>query len=260
MIYEHNLNPIVIEIFSLKIYWYSLAYIFGFLFCLHYSKFLIRKKILKVNHEILENFITWSILAVLLGGRIGYVIFYNIEFYLEFPSEIIKVWKGGMSFHGGLIGIIILMILFSKVKKIDFKVIANLVCYTCPFGIFLGRIANFINAELIGKPTNGSWGVVYKNETFPRHPSQIYEAIFEGLLIFLILYFFSRSKLINKFNVYAIFLVLYGLFRFNLEFFREPDSHLGYIIYGLSMGQILSIPMFVFGIIFLTYGKKKQNL
>jgi len=256
MIYEHNLNPVALEFFSLKIYWYSLAYIFGFIFCNYYSKYLIKKKLLNLELSIVDDLITWLIVSVLLGGRLGYVIFYNYDFYFSYPIEIFKIWQGGMSFHGALIGIILLMIFYSKIKKVKFSQLANLVAYSSPIGIFLGRLANFINAELVGRPTDGTWGILYKSELLTRHPSQIYEALFEGLIIFLILNFFVRSNLKDKFNGYALFLIFYSFFRFNLEFFRQPDAHLGFIFGNISMGQVLTLPMFIIGIIFLKNEKK----
>ena len=256
MIYEHNLNPVAVEFFSLKIYWYSLAYIFGFIFCNYYSKYLIKKKLLNLELSIVDDLITWLIVSVLLGGRLGYVIFYNYDFYFSYPIEIFKIWQGGMSFHGALLGIILLMFFYSKIKKVRFSQLANLVAYSSPVGIFLGRLANFINAELVGRPTDGSWGILYKSELLTRHPSQIYEALFEGLIIFLILNFFVRSNLKDKFNGYALFLIFYSFFRFNLEFFRQPDSHLGFILGNMSMGQVLTLPMFIIGIIFLKNEKK----
>ena len=256
MIYEHNLNRVAFEFFSLKIYWYSLAYIFGFIFYNYYSKFLIKKKLLNLELSIIDDLVTWLIVSVLLGGRLGYVIFYNYDFYFSYPIEIFKIWKGGMSFHGALIGIILLMIFYSKIKKVKFSQLANLVAYSSPIGIFLGRLANFINAELVGRPTDGTWGILYKSELLTRHPSQIYEALFEGLIIFLILNFFVRSNLKDKFNGYALFLIFYSFFRFNLEFFRQPDAHLGFIVGNISMGQILTLPMFIIGIIFLKNEKK----
>ena len=199
MIYEHNLNPVAVEFFSFKIYWYSLAYLFGFIFCNYYSKYLV-KKILNLELSTIDDFITWLIVAVLIGGRLGYVVFYNLDFYFENPVEILKIWRGGMSFHGALVGIILLIIFYSRIKKIKFTELANLVAYSSPIGIFLGRLANFVNGELVGRPTNGTWGVLYKPELFARHPSQVYEAILEGLIIFLILNFFMRSNIRNKFN------------------------------------------------------------
>ena len=256
MIYEHNLNPVAVDFFSLKIYWYSLAYVFGFIFCSYYSKYLVKKKLLNLELLIIDDFITWMIITVLIGGRLGYVVFYNSDFYFNNPAEIFKIWKGGMSFHGALLGVILIIFFYSKIKKIKFNELANLVAYSSPVGIFLGRLANFVNAELVGRPTDGTWGILYRPELFPRHPSQIYEAVLEGLIIFLILNFFVRSKIKNKFNGYALFLIFYSFFRFNLEFFREPDSHLGFIFNNISMGQILTLPMFLIGIIFLRNEKK----
>ncbi len=246
----HNLNPVAVEIFGLKIYWYSLSYLFGFIFSYFYAKYLIFKRYFDFDFDYFEDFLSWAVLAVILGGRTGYVIFYNLEFYINNPLDIFKIWQGGMSFHGGLIGLVISIFLFSMKKKIEFFEISNLVAACAPLGIFLGRIANFINGELIGKPTNGDWGVLFSENDVLRHPSQLYEAFFEGVIIFLIIFLFIKNKLNKSINMFALFLILYGLFRFSLEFFREPDIHIGYILFNLSMGQILSIPMFFLGIIY----------
>ena len=147
-------------------------------------------------------------------------------------------------------------IIYSKIKKIKFSELANLIAYSSPVGIFLGRLANFVNAELVGRPTDGTWGVLYRSELFARHPSQLYEALFEGLILFFILHFFLKSNVKDKINGYALFLIFYSFFRFSLEFFREPDSHLGFIINNISMGQVLTFPMFIIGIIFLRNEKK----
>ena len=256
MIYEHNLNPVAFSFFNLKIYWYSLAYIFGFLFSFWYSKYLVKNKVIMLDIKIIDDLITLAIIAVILGGRFGYVIFYNLSYYLENPFEIIKLWKGGMSFHGAIIGLIILLVTFSIRKKQSFNELANLIAYCSPVGIFLGRIANFINGELIGRPTNEQWGVLYNFADSVRHPSQIYEAVLEGLLIFIILFILSKNKINKAINAFAVFLILYSLFRFFLEYFREPDAQVGFVISTLSMGQILSIPMFLVGITFLKNGKK----
>ena len=255
--YEHNLDPIAFSFFGLKIYWYSLAYIFGFLFTYWYSKKLIRNKILNLDLGIAEDFISIGILAVILGGRFGYVFFYNFEYYLVNPIEIFKIWKGGMSFHGALIGLVFHLVIFSHKNKQDIIELANLLAFSGPVGIFLGRIANFINGELVGRATNGSWGVIYKFDNLPRHPSQLYEAFFEGLVIFTVLFIFSKSELKKKLNAFSIFLILYSLARFFVEFFREPDSQLGFIFYNFSMGQILTLPMLIFGCIFLINEKNK---
>ena len=253
MIYEHNLNPIAFNIYNLKIYWYSLSYIFGFLFCFYYSKYLIRKRFIDLDILMVDDFITWLIIGVILGGRIGYVLFYNFSFFSENPIEIFKIWRGGMSFHGGLLGVLFTTLLFSLKKEINLIKLLNLVCHCSPVGIFLGRLANFVNGELIGIPTNSTWGVKYTNEEILRHPSQLYEAFFEGFVIFVILNFLIRSRLASKFHSFSVFLFFYGFFRFFLEFFRMPDNHLGYLLFGLSMGQLLSIPMVCFGIYYLSY-------
>lgn len=257
--YEHNLNPVAFSFFNIKIYWYSLAYIFGFLFTFWYSKFLIKKKVLKLDLKVAEDFITIGIIAIILGGRIGYVIFYNFDYYLVNPINIFKIWQGGMSFHGALIALIFFMMIFAIKKKQNFFELANLLAFCSPIGIFLGRIANFINGELIGRVTDGTWGVVYKSSENPRHPSQIYEAFFEGLFIFFILFVFSNSKFRKKINAFSIFLILYSISRFFIEFYREPDSQLGFIINNFSMGQVLTIPMFILGLIFLKNAKNKSN-
>ena len=259
IIYEHNLDPIAFKIFDLKIYWYSLSYIFGFLFFIYYSKFQINKKIINLKVEIVDDFISWAIISIILGGRLGYIFFYNLDLYISNPIEAFKIWKGGMSFHGALIGMVILIILYSFKKKISFYELTSLVVSSCPVGIFLGRIANFINGELVGIPTQNQWGVLYSLNDVPRHPSQIYEAFFEGIILFLILFFFLRSSLNKNFACFSIFLIFYGIFRFFLEYFREPDVHIGYIAGNLSMGQILSIPMIIFGFIFLRKWIKTVN-
>lgn len=254
--YTHNLDPIAVEFLSIKIYWYSLAYLFGFLFSLYFSKYLIKIKKFTFKPEIIDSLLTWSILGIIIGGRLGYVIFYNVDYYSQNIIEVLKVWKGGMSFHGGLIGMIVSMYFFSKKYKTFFLEISNLVVCSAPIGIFLGRIANFINGELVGKPTLSNWGVIYPPESIPRHPSQIYEAFFEGILIFILINLILIIDNHKKINVSSVFLILYGLFRFICESYREPDSHLGFITMGLSMGQILSIPLIFLGLFLIKYGKK----
>jgi phosphatidylglycerol:prolipoprotein diacylglycerol transferase len=257
--YIHNLNPVALEFFGLKIYWYSLAYLLGFIFSVYYSKLIIKKGVIDLNTDIVDNFFSWAIIGVIFGGRLGYIIFYNFDFYFQNIIEIFKIWKGGMSFHGGLIGLTISMYIFSRLNKIKFIDLSNLIACSAPFGIFLGRIANFINAELVGKPTFSDWGVKYYNEELLRHPSQLYEAFLEGLVLFLIIMFLIKRRFYKKFNLCAIFLVFYGLFRFAVEYFREPDNHIGLVFYNLSMGQILSIPIIILGFSIIKYGRKKNK-
>lgn len=254
--YTHNLNPVAIEFLNIKIYWYSLAYLFGFLFSLNFSKYLIKIKKFNFKSEVIDSLLTWSIFGIIIGGRLGYVVFYNIDYYSHNIIEILKIWKGGMSFHGGVIGMIISMYFFSKKFNTRFLEIANLVVCSAPFGIFLGRIANFINGELVGKPTLSNWGVIYPPESILRHPSQLYEAFLEGFLIFIIINFILIVNEHKRINLSSVFLISYGLFRFISEFFREPDSHLGLLSMGLSMGQILSIPLIFIGLSLVKYGKK----
>ena len=253
--YIHNLDPIAFKIFNFSIYWYSLSYLFGFIFSFFYAKFLIQKGYVKLNFSYFEDFLSWAVVSVIIGGRLGYIFFYNLNFYLENPLFILKIWEGGMSFHGGLLGLIFSIFLYSKLKKIDFIELSNLVSACAPFGLFLGRIANFVNKELVGKPTDSNWGVLFIENDVLRHPSQLYESLFEGLvLFFLILYVFFKNY--HKFvNIFAVFLIFYGLSRFALEFYREPDQHIGYIFQNFSMGQLLSFPMIIIGIVFLKYKK-----
>ena len=254
--YIHELNPVAFSLFNFKIYWYSLSYLFGFIFSYYYVKLILNKDFINLNFKIFEDFLGWAVLGVILGGRIGYVIFYNLNFYLNNPIEILKIWQGGMSFHGGLIGVILSIFFFSKLKQINFLNLLNLVSSCAPIGLFLGRLANFVNRELIGRPTNSDWGVLFFENDVLRHPSQIYEAIFEGLIIFIVIFYVIKKKYYTSINVSALFLIMYGFFRFTIEFYREPDSHLGFIFTNISMGQILCLPMVLLGLIFV----KKKNV
>ena len=182
--YIHNLSPVAFKILNFQVYWYSLAYLFGFLISIFFSHYLIKKKLIKLDSGIIDDLITYAILGVVIGGRLGYILFYNLNFYLNNPVEIVKIWNGGMSFHGGLLGLIISTYLVSNKQTKSFIELLNLVACCGPIGIFLGRLANFVNGELVGKPTNSSWGVLFHPEDVLRHPSQLYEAFFEGFLIF----------------------------------------------------------------------------
>ena len=254
--YIHELNPIAFSLFNFKIYWYSLSYLFGFVFSYYYVKFVLNEDFVNMDFKIFEDFIGWAVLGVIFGGRIGYVIFYNLNFYLENPIEILKIWQGGMSFHGGLLGVILSIFFFSKSKKINFLDLLNLVSSCAPIGLFLGRLANFVNRELIGRPTNSDWGVIFFENDVLRHPSQIYEAIFEGLIIFFVIFYIIKKKYYRFLNISSLFLIMYGIFRFTIEFYREPDSHLGFIFMNISMGQLLCLPMILIGSIFL----RKKNV
>ena len=248
----NNFDPVAIQLFSLEIKWYSLAYIFGIL-----VGWILSKKIFITDQKIREKFddyISYLIIGIIIGGRLGYVLFYNLDYFLNNPIDIFKIWEGGMSFHGGLIGIIIVSILFAKKNNQDPFSYLDIVSLVAPIGIFFGRTANFINSELYGIETSLPWGVKFiKVDSLFRHPSQLYEAFFEGLLLFIILliFFIRRSKFRNFGVTSGLFLFFYGFFRFFIEYLREPDSHLGLLFNFISMGQLLSIPLFIFGIILI---------
>ena len=183
--------------------------------------------------------------------------FLQFKFLFKNPIEILKIWQGGMSFHGGLLGVILSIFFFSQnQKKINFLDLLNLASSCAPIGLFLGRRANFVNIELIGRPTNSDWGVMFFENDVLRHPSQIYEAIFEGLIIFLVIFYIIKKKYYRYINISSLFLIMYGFFRFTIEFYREPDSHLGFIFMNISMGQLLCLPMILIGSIFL----RKKNV
>ena len=238
----HDFNSVLINIGPLAVRWYSLAYIFGILIGIYYGKYLIKNTHLNISEKNLDDYVIWAVAGIILGGRIGYVLFYNFEFYLQNPEEIFKIWNGGMSFHGGLLGIIFTSWIFCNKNKVSFWSLTDLLACIAPIGIFFGRIANFINAELVGKATNVPWSVVFPQyDKIPRHPSQLYEACLEGIVLFMIVNFSIRKISIKHGYVSIIFLIFYSLFRIISEIFREPDPQLGYLFYGLSMGSILSL-------------------
>ena len=237
----NNFDPVAFQILSLEIRWYSLAYIIGIIFGWTYCK----KKLIKDPRilSLFDDFITYLIIGVILGGRLGYALFYNLKYYLENPVEILMLWNGGMSFHGALIGVIIASQLFSSKHKINQFIFLDLVALSAPIGIFFGRIANFINSELIGRATDLPWSVQFiLIDNVKRHPSQLYEAFFEGIILFFLLgHFFRKNYLKIPGKISALFLIFYSLFRFLAEFFRSPDAQIGYLILNLTLGQLLSV-------------------
>ena len=253
----HNFDPVLIDFGIIQIRWYSLAYIFGILIGWWYGKIILKKQVSQDNHTIylskFDDLIGYLIIGIIVGGRLGYVLFYDTFFYLENVSEIFKIWKGGMSFHGGLLGVAICAYIFSKKNNLNYKVYFDTISCVAPIGIFLGRISNFINGELYGIPTEKPWGVIFPNvDTVLRHPSQIYEALLEGVLLFAILniLIFFKKKYFGF--VSGIFLIMYGLFRIVCEQFREPHTHIGYIFSYFTVGSILSIFMVLYGFFFLS--------
>lgn len=260
--FVHNLNPVLINLGFFEIRWYSLAYILGILIGWWLGKKIINFKIknqkLDINSNIFDDLISYLIISIILGGRLGYAFFYNFAYYFKNPLDILKIWEGGMSFHGALIGIIIGTYLFAKKNNVNIFLLLDVVGSVAPIGLFFGRIANFINGELYGKLTKSSLGVIFQNvDNNLRHPSQLYEATAEGLLLFLILCFFAlKKKYIYRSGITSgLFLILYSFFRFFLEYFREPDVQIGYLMLKITTGQLLSLIMFFVGIV-LIYKKK----
>ncbi len=264
----HNFDPVLVDLGLLQIRWYSLAYVFGIIFGWMYAN-----KIIKLTTENKYNFkqittsqfsdlIIYLLLGIIVGGRLGYVIFYNLNYYSQNFFEIFKLWEGGMSFHGGLAGVIISIFVFSKKTKVSFFKISDIVACVAPIGIFLGRLANFINGELYGKISNLPWAVIFPDGgNFARHPSQIYEAIFEGIILFILVNFLALKKnLIMKAGyISSFFLISYAVLRIFSENFREPDLHIGYIFNYFSMGTLLSILTLIAGFLIIFFIKKNEQ-
>ena len=244
----NNFDPVAFNFLSLEIKWYSIAYILGIVLGWIYCK----KKLIKDKKilNLFDDLIAYIIFGIIIGGRLGYVLIYNLKYYLENISEVFMIWNGGMSFHGGLIGVIIATLLFSKKHKINTYIFLDLISLTAPIGIFFGRIANFINSELYGKETDVFWSVKFLAiDNISRHPSQIYEAILEGVILFILLNYIVKKNIFSKAGVISsLFLIFYSIFRFLSEFYRVPDSQIGYIVFDLSLGQLVSIIFFTFGI------------
>lgn len=268
-----NIDPMAVRVDAFTLFgftlgpfgirWYSLGYIFGLLFAWWQLKRMAKAPGAPYAPGHVDDFFTWATIGVIAGGRLGYVVFYNLPKYLSSPIEIVYLWDGGMSFHGGLIGVVLSVILFCRRHNIDLMSFADRIAVTAPFGIMLVRIANFINAELWGRPTDVPWAMIFPTDVqaLPRHPSQLYEAFGEGLLLLLVLMvLFHRTSLKDRLPgaIAGCFFIGYGLARFLVEFVREPDSHLGLMIGGFSRGQLLTIPMFLFAAWLIRQGLNRQ--
>jgi len=263
----HNFDPVFIDLGVFQIKWYSIAYIFGIIFGWIYAIKIIKEmakkhKLTTIKQKIFDDLIIYLIIGIIIGGRLGYVIFYNFEYYNKSPFEILKLWQGGMSFHGGLLGIIIVTIIFSKIKKINFFCFSDIICCVAPIGLFLGRIANFINGELFGKICTLPWAVIFPNGgNISRHPSQIYEAILEGIILFVLINFFALKKrlLLKAGYISGLFLIFYSIARIIGEIFREPDMHIGYFFNYFSMGVVLSSITFLAGCFIIFFIKNNEQ-
>ena len=257
---QPSIDPVIISFSFLEIRWYSMAYIITFLLGLYLIKFFNKTIESNIKNKTLDDFLIWSVIGVILGGRIGYVIFYQFDNFLQNPLYLIYIWRGGMSFHGGLLGMIFSIFLFTKKNNLEFFLLADFVSLVAPIGLFFGRLANFINVELIGKVTEFPIAIIYPTiDSLPRHPSQLYEAFFEGILLFIIFLSIILKNNPKRKNGYisGLFLLLYGIFRFSIEFIREPDQHIGLIFNIFTMGQLLCFPLIIFGTVILI--KKRQN-
>ncbi|HFC8500225.1 MAG: prolipoprotein diacylglyceryl transferase [Neisseria sp.] len=280
MMIHPQFDPILISIGPLAIRWYALSYIVGFMLFLWLGRRRIAQGNTLFTREMLDDFLTWGILGVIIGGRLGYVLFYKFSTYIDHPLDIFKVWEGGMSFHGGFLGVLAAMWLFSRKHKISFLKTMDFVAPLVPLGLASGRIGNFINGELWGRVTdiNAFWAMGFPQAHYedveaaahnplwaewlqqyamlPRHPSQLYQFALEGICLFIVLWIFSKKTRPDG-QVASLFLAGYGFFRFLAEFARQPDDYLGLLTLGLSMGQWLSVPMIVLGAIgFVWFGKR----
>jgi phosphatidylglycerol:prolipoprotein diacylglycerol transferase len=257
--YPH-LSPVFFELGPLQFRWYGLMYLIGLTAAYFLITRRVKQKGLALSRDQIYDMVVWAALGVFIGGRLGYTFFYNFSYYVQHPAKFFAVWEGGMSFHGGLLGTIVSLMWFSKRQGIPIYTIADLAASVTPIGLGFGRLGNFINGELYGRPTDVPWCMVFPaGGPACRHPSQLYEAGLEGLLLFTVLWLVGR-KATPPGTLFWTFLTGYGLCRIVVEFFREPDAHIGFIFGSISMGQMLSLPMIVIGIFMLTLGYQRHAM
>lgn len=256
-----GLDPVLFSIGPLALRWYSLAYIGGILAGWWMLLRMVKRPGSPMTAKHVDDLVTWSTLGVILGGRLGYVLFYNPAQYLADPLAILKLWEGGMSFHGGFTGVIVAILLYARSKGLSALRILDYLAVVAPVGLLLGRFANFVNGELWGRPTDGTWGVIFPDAgPEARHPSQLYEAALEGALLLLVLntLFWATSARMKPGMLGGLFVAGYGISRFVIEFFREPDAQLGVLSIGLTMGQLLSLPMILLGLYLLATASRRE--
>jgi phosphatidylglycerol:prolipoprotein diacylglycerol transferase len=262
-------DPVLVSFGPLAIRWYALAYIAGIVLAWVYARAIIRAPKLWGGDPPLtvidfDDFVLWITLGIILGGRIGYVLFYNLPYFLSHPSEIVQLWNGGMSFHGGFLGCALAVVLFARTRHIPILSLGDLACAGGPIGLFLGRLANFVNGELWGRPADVPWAMVFPHDPtqLPRHPSQLYEAGLEGLVLFALLALLVRRGALRRPGlIIGVFAIGYGCARSVSEFFREPDPQLGFLFGGnwLTMGMLLSVPLVLIGVAFLVYALRHPS-
>lgn len=257
-----NIDPVLLRLGPLQIHWYGLAYVVGILFAWWYSRRLVANTSLFVggkgeqksplNAQDIDDFVTWAVIGIIVGGRLGYILFYDFAAFIERPARIIEVWSGGMSFHGGLIGVLVAMIVFARRRGFSPFSLFDIIAAAAPIGIMSVRITNFINGELYGKPSDLPWAMAFPSGGLePRHPSQLYEAALEGLIMFFILWVLTHKglKLRQPGFVAGAFILWYAISRIMIEFVRLPDAHIGYLAGGwMTMGMVLSLPLALVGI------------
>ena len=257
------IDPVAVEIGPVAIRWYALAYVVGLVLGWQYIRLLARRDIVPLSARQVDDMLVWCTISIVIGGRLGYVLFYQPGYYFSHPSEIPVIWEGGMAFHGGLLGMLAGLFLFARRAQVPFLKVTDAVAVAAPIGLFFGRVANFINGELYGRASDVSWAMVFPGGgDAPRHPSQLYEAVLEGLLLFAVL-----AILIFVFKAWrrpglltGVFLTGYGLARIVVELFREPDSFLGFLFSGITMGQVLSLPMLALGLALVVMARKVRNV
>jgi phosphatidylglycerol---prolipoprotein diacylglyceryl transferase len=252
------IDPVAISLGPIAIRWYALAYIVGLLIGWRYCLALAGRPPHLVGRQDVDDFLVWATLGVVLGGRIGYVLFYKPGYYVFHPLEALYVWHGGMSFHGGALGVTIAILLFTRARKIPLFAFSDIITEAIPIGLFFGRIANFINGELFGRPTEVSWAMVFPHGgAIPRHPSQLYEALCEGILLFLLLFAAERFGARQRPGIVTgLFLAGYAVARMSGELFREPDPQLGFLLFGSTMGQLLSVPLLIAGVAIILWAQR----
>jgi phosphatidylglycerol:prolipoprotein diacylglycerol transferase len=258
-------NPIAVAIGPFAIRWYALAYIGGIVLGWIYARAILKSERAwggpaPISLPELDDFILWVTLGIILGGRTGYVLFYNLPCFIEHPAEIFELWKGGMSFHGGFLGCVAAVMLFARSRKISIASLGDVVCAVGPIGLFLGRIANFINGELWGRPADLPWAVIFPGAgPLPRHPSQLYEAGLEGVVLFVLLALMIRGGALKRPGlILGTFIIVYACARITGELFREPDPQLGFLSGGLTMGMLLSVPMVAAGALVVLWALRRK--
>lgn len=261
MLKHPNFNPVAVDLGVIQIHWYGLMYLAGFVFGWWICRLHSRQGRITLNDEQIADLVFACAIGLVLGGRIGYTLFYGFDRFLENPLWALKIWQGGMSFHGGFIGVCLALVWFSRRQNVTLGALADLAALAVPMGLGFGRIGNFIGQELWGRATTVPWGMVFPHDPLglARHPSQLYQALLEGPLLFAIIFFFSRRPR-PPWAAAGLFILCYGVFRFTVEFFREPDAHIGFDLFGwLSRGQLLSLPMVVAGLIMMIWAYRRQQ-